>query len=42
MNLKPETGLVVSAGSASQDGKQLRMNDDVFWLKALTSAQDKD
>lgn len=42
MNLKPETGLVVSAGSASQGGKQLRMSDDVFWLKALRRAQDKD
>jgi len=42
MNLKPETGLVVSADSASRGGKKLRMSDDVFWLKALRRAQDKD
>lgn len=42
MDLKPETGLVVNAGSASQSGKQPRMSDDVFWLKALRRAQDED
>lgn len=42
MNLKPEADLLVSAGSALQGGKQLRMSDDIFWLKALRKAQDKD